>query len=102
LKKIPETDAIFEHVAEADAAADEAPSVLRVSIDCKAKVKVGNLSRGGKDRGQQPPKADDHDMEWQQVLIPFGILNLQTDDLAIYVGESAETPDFIVDCLVHW
>ncbi len=102
MKKIPETDAIFEHVAEANAAADGAPSVLRVSIDSKAKVKVGNLSRGGKDRRQQPPKADDHDMEWQQVLIPFGILNLQTDDLAIYLGESAETPDFIVDCLVHW
>jgi len=102
LKKIPETDAIFEPVAEANAAADAAPSVLRVSIDAKAKVKVGNLSRGGKDRRQQPPKADDHDLEWPQVLIPFGILNLQTDDLAIYLGESAETPDFVVDCLVNW
>ncbi len=36
------------------------------------------------------------------MLIPFGILNLQTDDLSIYLGESAETHDFIVDCLAHW
>ena len=89
-------------MAEANAAADADPSVLRVSIDSKAKVKVGNLSRGGKDRRQQAPKADDHDMEWQQVLTPFGILNLQTDELALYLGESAETPDFIVDCLARW
>jgi len=76
--------------------------VLRISIDAKAKVKVGNLSRGGKDRRQHAPQADDHDTEWQQVLVPFGLLNLQTDELTIYVGESAETPDFVVDCLTHW
>ncbi len=76
--------------------------MLRVSIDAKAKVKVGNLSRGGKDRRQQSPKADDHDTDWTHRLVPFGLLNLQTDELTIYVGESAETPDFIVDCLTHW
>lgn len=89
-------------MGEANAAADANPSVLRISIDAKAKVKVGNLSRGGKDRRQHAPKADDHDTEWQQVLVPFGILNLQTDELAIYMGESAETPDFVVDCLSYW
>ena len=102
MKKIAETDAIFEHVAKANATADADPSILRVSIDSKAKVKVGNLSRGGKDRRQQSPQADDHDTEWRQVLVPFGILNMQTDELTIYVGESAETPDFVVDCLTHW
>jgi len=76
--------------------------VLRISIDSKAKVKVGNLSRGGKDRRHSAPQADDHDMEWQAVVVPFGILNLHTDELALYLGESAETPDFIVDCLSHW
>lgn len=65
-------------------------------------MKVGNLSRQGKDRRQHAPQADDHDMEWQQVMTPFGILNMQNDALAIYMGESAETPDFIVDCLEHW
>ena len=27
---------------------------------------------------------------------------MQTDELAIYLGQSAETTDFIVDCLDHW
>ena len=102
MKKIPETDAIFDHVATANAAADSAADVLCISMDSKAKVKVGNLSRGGKDRRQEAPHADDHDTEWQSVLVPFGILNLQTDALTLYLGESAETPDFIVDCLSHW
>ncbi|MEM7062593.1 MAG: transposase [Cyanobacteria bacterium P01_B01_bin.77] len=60
------------------------------------------MSRGGKDRRQKAPQADDHDTEWTQVLVPFGILNMQTDELTMYVGESAETPDFIVDCLTYW
>jgi hypothetical protein len=75
---------------------------LRISIDSKAKVKIGNLSRNGKSRTLQPKKADDHDHVWTSVLVPFGILNLQTDQLSIYFGTSAETSDFIVDCLSTW
>jgi transposase len=36
------------------------------------------------------------------VLVPFGILNLDNDELSIYFGQSAETSDFIVDCLAWW
>ena len=102
MKKIPETDAIFEHVAKANAAADADPSTVRISIDSKAKVKVGNLSRGGKDRRRSAPQADDHDTDWQSVVLPFGIRNMDTDELTLYMSESAETPDFIVDCLRAW
>jgi len=34
LKKIPQTDAIFDNVHEANKAANENPSSLRISIDC--------------------------------------------------------------------
>lgn len=36
------------------------------------------------------------------MLVPFGILNTENDQLSIYMGESAETSDFIVDCLANW
>lgn len=75
---------------------------MRLSIDSKAKVKIGNLSRGGKERRLHPLQADDHDSEWLAVLVPFGILNTETDQLSIYFGQSAETSDFIVDCLAQW
>jgi len=44
LKKIPETDAIFENVDEANRQADEDPDTLRISIDAKAKVNIGEFS----------------------------------------------------------
>ncbi len=50
----------------------------------------------------EPKKADDHDTQWQTVLIPFGILNTHSEQLSIYMGQSAETSDFIVDCLTAW
>jgi hypothetical protein len=75
---------------------------LRVSIDSKAKVKIGNLSRNGKMRTNEAKQADDHDTNWQATLVPFGILNTDNDQLSIYMGQSAETSDFIVDCLTAW
>lgn len=75
---------------------------LRISIDSKAKVKIGNLSRNGKSRSLEAKQADDHDMVWTSTLVPFGILNLNTDKLSIYFGNSSETSDFIVDCLTKW
>lgn len=101
-KKIPETDAIFEQVASAHKAADADAKVLRLSIDSKAKVKIGNLSRRGKARAIKAPQADDHDDHWDAVLVPFGILDVFNAQLWIYFGQSAETSDFIVDCLTAW
>ena len=101
-KKLPETDAIFENVAQANQAADTDPHTLRISIDSKAKVKIGNLSRGGKARTLEAKQADDHDNHWDAVLVPFGILDVVADQLSIYFGQSAETSDFIVDCLEAW
>jgi len=73
-----------------------------VSIDCKAKVKIGPLSRQGKARRLEALQADDHDDHWDAVLVPFGILNVASGQLSLYFGQSAETSDFIVDCLSHW
>jgi len=102
LKKIAQTDAIFENVFRENQASDHNPHSLGLSIDSKAKVKIGNLSRGGKARTLEAKEADDHDTQWQSVLVPFGILNTQSDQLSIYWGQSAETSDFIVDCLAAW
>ena len=41
-------------------------------------------------------------MVWTSTLVPFGILNLNTDKLSIYFGNSYETSDFIVNCLTTW
>ena len=73
LKKIPETDAIFDNTMKANQEADKNPDYLRISIDVKAKVNIGELSRGGESRGISAIKAADHDMDIEAKLAPVGI-----------------------------
>ena len=47
-EKIKETDAIFENLKKINEWADKSPDILRISIDTKAKVNLGDFSRGGK------------------------------------------------------
>lgn len=63
VKKVRETDAIFENVQRENQAADAREDSLRISIDTKAKVDVGDFSRGGESRGTRATKALDHDMQ---------------------------------------
>jgi len=58
---VPATDAIFEQLSVANAAADAEATAMRISMDAKATVKVGDFSRGGKKRVQV--KAVDHDAQ---------------------------------------
>ena len=99
-KKIPETDTIFEQLAEVNSDADEAPDTLRLSIDAKAQVKIGPFSRGGKNR--VIVEASDHDFQPKSTLVPFGILLPALNELSMYFTTSRVTSDFIVDVLEIW
>jgi hypothetical protein len=48
LKKLPETDAVFDNVAAARQQYRDDPETLQISVDAKAKVNEGDYSRGGK------------------------------------------------------
>ncbi len=61
IKRIPETHEIFENVKQANAESDAREDSLRISIDGKAKVNVGDFSRGGQSRGNESVQALDHD-----------------------------------------
>jgi hypothetical protein len=96
-KKIPQTDAIFAQLHKLHQEADEDETILRLSMDTKATVLIGYLSRGGKTR--VIVKALDHDMEPDEKLTPFGIFLPQYDELYLYFTPSSVTSDFIMDCL---
>jgi hypothetical protein len=83
-KKIKEVDEIFENVWEANRESDENPESLRISVDAKAKVKIGGFSRNGKSRDREEKKAVDHDMNPEMKLVPYGILNVLTGMLSIF------------------
>lgn len=83
-----------------NAAADAAPTVLRISLDAKATVKIGPFARGGKSRAET--KACDHDFKPQATVTPFGIFLPASDELFVYGVTSKVTSDCQVDRLVQW
>jgi len=96
-KRIKKTDAIFEQVHKANNAADNNPKEIRISIDAKARMNIGNFSRGGRNRVLT--KAEDHDLDVKEKLTPFGFYLPEHDDLFLFFTEGYASSDFIVDCL---
>ena len=97
MKKIPETDAIFERLADLNPAADADETVLRLSIDAKATIPLGLFSRNGCSR--LTVKALDHDFRSEQKLTPVGIFLPQYNQLYLYLTTGPVTADLLVDCL---
>lgn len=85
-----------------NALADAEPETIRISLDTKATVNVGEYSRGGRSRGVEAVKALDHDMCPKEKLIPGGILEPVTGKSFLFFGTSYKTSDFIVDGLFLW
>jgi hypothetical protein len=83
-----------------NAAADADLTVLRISIDAKATVKVGPFDRGGKSR--IPTQAADHDFHPVATVTPVGIFLPTLDELFLYGITSKVTSDCVVDCLERW
>jgi hypothetical protein len=77
-----------------------ADHVKRLSIDCKATVAIGDVSRGGLTRGDN--QACDHDLGLHEKYIPCGIVDEDSAQLRITFGSSFKTSDCIVDALEAW
>ena len=75
---------------------------MRISIDTKATVHVGEYSRGGRSRGLKPVEAWDHDMRPKEKLVPGGILEPVTGRAFLFFSDSYKTSDFLVDGLLLW
>lgn len=95
LKKIPETDAIFEQLAQINAAVDE--TVLRMSVDAKGTILLDLLSRGGFNRLEV--KALDHDFRPDKKVTPVGVFLPQYNELYIFLITGSVTSDAIADCI---
>lgn len=108
MKKIPETDAIFDNVSVRHQEAKQDNGILRISIDTKAIVKIGELS------GTPSQEVDiivykhlckpvtTTNIGIIYILIPFGIHEINHDHVNLYFGNYSSTAHFIVDALEQW
>lgn len=85
-----------------NAAADSDPNTVRISVDTKATVHIGDFSRGGKSRGTEPVKALDHEMMRKEKLIPGGVLETVTGKPFLFFTSSYKTSDFLTDGIDLW
>ena len=85
-----------------NAAADADPACLRLSVDTKASVVLGDYSREGKARGLAAVRALDHDLAAKAKLVPVGILEVASGQLDLTLGGSAKTSDLLADSLEGW
>ncbi len=81
-------------------AAERDAQVVRISMDAKAAVKVGDFSRRGKKRVHV--KAADHDFKPSATVTPVGILVPQFQYLFLACVTSKVTSDCLVDVLEQW
>lgn len=96
LKKIAETDAIFKNLKEIQETYKDKDNAVQISIDTKDRVKIGDFSRGGRNRS--PVHAADHDFS-NEYVTPFGILNVTTDQVSFSFTKTKVTADFMVDAI---
>lgn len=72
-----------------NALADADPQTLRISVDTKATLHVGDYSRDGRSRGVKAVKALDHDMCMKKKLVPAGILEPVSGKSFLFFGTNS-------------
>ena len=98
LDKIPETDAIFENINETKQFISKScDNVAVISIDDKNRKKIGNISDNGYSWFNR--QALDHDTNFNCSIVPFGILDLKTNETFVYCSKGSSTANFKVDCI---
>src|SRR5215813_6049786 len=99
----PQRDAQFIHIQE-QRAAHQAAGQPTISLDTKKKEWVGNFKNAGRIWCQEAERVNIHDFknDAEGRAVPYGIYDTQHNIGTVYVGRSADTPEFAVDNRVNW
>ena len=99
----PNRDEQFRHIAEVRerCAADNIPLI---SVDTKKKELVGTFRNPGAKWDRSPELVNDHDFrsDAHGLAVPYGIYDPRTNAGTVFVGTTADTPAFAVDCIEKW
>ncbi len=77
---------------------------ILISMDSKKKEQLGQLYRQGKVYCKEAQICNDHDFTSMATgkITPFGIYDIQLNEGYMFLGQSADTPDFAVNCLLDY
>jgi hypothetical protein len=73
-------------------------------VDTKKKELIGNFKNAGRAWGQEAEAVNMHDFPHNALMraVPYGIYDVSSQRGSVYVGSSADTPEFAVTALAHW
>lgn len=96
-------NAQFEHIAT-QRQVFQAAGLPIISVDTKKKELIGNFKNAGQAWSQEPAAVNTHDFPQDALgrAVPYGIYDLTHNRGWVYVGASADTPQFAVDVLARW
>jgi Rhodopirellula transposase DDE domain len=75
-----------------------------ISVDAKKKELIGNFNNPGQSWKREPEKVDTHNFPSDAIAkaTPYGIYDVLHNLGYVYVGISADTPEFAVDAIHRW
>jgi hypothetical protein len=99
----PDRDQQFRYIASQKQAYLHA-GLPTISVDGKKKELIGNFKNPGQEWCLEATAVNDHDFEQDALgkAVPYGIYDLAHNRGYVYVGKSADTPQFAVEMIVRW
>lgn len=99
----PDRDRQFQYIAVQKAMFQQAGLPI-ISVDTKKKELIGNFKNPGQEWCRDARAVHDHDFEQDALgkAVPYGIYDLMHNHGYVYVGQSADTPQFAVEVIVSW
>lgn len=75
-----------------------------ISVDTKKKELIGNFKNPGRRWCQTADAVNEHDFDQDALgkAVPYGIYDLAHQQGYVYVGQSADTPQFAVETIAEW
>jgi hypothetical protein len=99
----PDREAQFQHIQTQKETFLQAGFPV-ISVDSKKKELIGNFKNAGRQWRQVAESVNEHDFPQDAVgkAVPYGIYNLNHNQGYVYVGQSADTPQFAVEVITTW